>query len=223
MSRLLKISSFINKYTLSSLLRRQYASGYFEPFYNNFFRFSDNIAVVDNLGAHKYKDILYSSYLIAKKIDKLVPSGFKTCERISFLCLNQSTYVAVLLACWISGNIAVPLCSSHPETLLEYYIVDSQSSVVIASDSCTKSVKSIAAKLNINYFTISSFLKESVDGVSSLEQSKFFSWDSNYIDRKALIIYTSGSTGPPKGVVLTHGNLYFQVSKIIEITFKNKM
>ena len=39
----------------------------------------------------------------------------------------------------------------------------------------------------------------------------------NYFRHKrALIIYTSGSTGPPKGVVLTHGNLCAQMDNMIE-------
>ena len=34
--------------------------------------------------------------------------------------------------------------------------------------------------------------------------------------KRALIIYTSGSTGPPKGVVLTHGNICAQIDNMVE-------
>ena len=39
----------------------------------------------------------------------------------------------------------------------------------------------------------------------------------NYFQSKrALIIYTSGSTGPPKGVVLTHGNICAQIDNMVQ-------
>lgn len=213
-----RILCLYKKCVLGSALPISFARAFsgksFEPFYNTFFQFSDNIAVVDNHGSYKYKDILHSSYFLAKKIKTLFPNSKANAERISFLCSNDATYVSVLLACWITGNIAVPLCSKHPQSLLEYYVEDSQSKLLIANKKYLETIKNIAAKFNLPHFVADRDILSvpSIPNQNELSGSEFFSWGSGFEDQRALIIYTSGTTGKPKGVVLNHGTLHYQVS-----------
>ncbi|GIY46100.1 malonate--CoA ligase ACSF3, mitochondrial [Caerostris darwini] len=159
---------------------------------------------------------MYWSYLLAQKIKKYIPDSN---ERISFLCSNDATYVSVLLACWITGNTAVPLCTKHPESLLEYYVTDSQSKLLISNETFLGPIKNIASKSNLPSFVVNHDILSipSLTNEPKLLDSEFFSWKSNYEDRKALIIYTSGTTGPPKGVVLNHGTLHSQVTAVIKM------
>ncbi|XP_055930889.1 malonate--CoA ligase ACSF3, mitochondrial-like [Argiope bruennichi] len=201
---------------ISFYFSKTFSTKNFKPFYDSFLQHSDNIAVIDNRGSFRYKDILHTSYLLAQKIKKIIPNSN---ERISFLCSSDATYVSVLLACWITGNTAVPLCSAHPPSLLEYYITDSQSNLLISNEKYVETIKNIASKSNLPYFTVDHDILSSSSTVDhhQLLQSEFFSWDSSYENKRGLIIYTSGTTGRPKGVVLNHGTLHAQTSAVIKM------
>ncbi|GFY59040.1 malonate--CoA ligase ACSF3, mitochondrial [Trichonephila inaurata madagascariensis] len=159
---------------------------------------------------------MHSSYTVAEKIRSFVPNSR---ERISFLCSSDATYVSVLLACWLTGNVAVPLCSSHPESMLEYYITDSQSKLLISTEKYLEPIKNIASKSNLPFFFIDHDILSSPSTISQhqLLESDFFSSNSCLENERALIIYTSGTTGRPKGVVLNHGTLFSQTSAVLKM------
>ncbi|GFR01242.1 malonate--CoA ligase ACSF3, mitochondrial [Trichonephila clavata] len=159
---------------------------------------------------------MHSSYTVAEKIRSFVPNSR---ERISFLCSSDATYVSVLLACWLTGNVAVPLCSSHPESMLEYYITDSQSKLLISTEKYLEPIKNIASRSNLPFFLIDHGILSSPSTISQhqLLESDLFSSNSCSENERALIIYTSGTTGRPKGVVLNHGTLFYQTSAVLKM------
>ena len=94
----------------------------------------DRIAFIDDLGSHTYGDLSRKSDIIAQNINRALGQKSDQANKISFLCENNSSYVNTLFGIWKAGQVAVPLCKSHPSKTLEYYVTDSDSVALIASE-----------------------------------------------------------------------------------------
>jgi len=116
---------------------------------------------------------------------------------------------------WSAGGIAVPLCTTHPQSELLHVLKDSQASTVITHPDFYDKIKDVTKDAGINDLIVVGNKNEKYsdfDGVNYKAPSLFPMEES----RKALIIYTSGTTGRPKGVVSTHSNIKAQVLSLVE-------
>jgi long-subunit acyl-CoA synthetase (AMP-forming) len=54
-------------------------------------------------------------------------------QKINLVCPNDISYIVGQWAIWMSGNIVVPISGQHTDNALEYFMNDSESSLVISS------------------------------------------------------------------------------------------
>ena len=137
--------------------------------------------------------------------------GLRKNDRVMVFLTNMPEVLICYLAVLKTGAIVVPVHPAHPPQVLSYLINDSDPSMVITSTSLMETVR-IAREL--------SSLKPSMIAIGQNPHEDFihfkecFADDDSFllIDQSdnaiAAIIYTSGTTGMPKGVMLSHFNLY---------------
>jgi len=169
--------------------------------------FRNNIAIATPERKYTYQDLLQASAHIAKVLlgaTKDLQNQDLQNQRVAFLIPSGFDYVATLWGIWRSGGIAVPLCIVHPSPELEYVIVNSASTIIIAHPDF-KVMEAIAQKYNLRFILTTEF-------ISNEEICDLPNTESN---RPALILYTSGTTGKPKGVVLTHENIQAQIISLV--------
>ena len=125
----------------------------------------DKVAVVDGHGSHTYGNLSYNSGIISNGVKNLLGSkSGRTSNKISFLCENDSSYINTLLGIWEAGQVAVPLCKSHPSQTLEYYVNDSDSVAVIATESQINKVMPFAkASKTVKVVTYEELMAEKTD------------------------------------------------------------
>lgn len=172
------------------------------PVFHHAPSFSSRIAITDDSGNHSYSSLHRRAEHVASRLD--VPLG----SRVALLTPNNSQYVVGKWAIWMGGCVAVPLCQAHPAATLKYYIEDSGAEAVVVTEDLAGKIKEVVEELGIRMIHLEKVEEEGESGevrkdVTFLESSP------------AMFLYTSGTTGPPKGVVLTHGNLISQAQCLI--------
>ncbi|CAM4544369.1 malonate--CoA ligase ACSF3, mitochondrial isoform X1 [Lepidochelys kempii] len=188
------------------------------PVFTRALAFGDKIAIIDQNGEHTYRDLYTQSVHLSQQLCEVLgcSSGDLKEERISFLCPNDASYVIAQWASWMSGGIAVPLYRKHPVQELEYFIQDSQSSLVIATEEYVRDITPSAEKLGLPVLPL---INSGSNGCASDRAVEAFPLATDcpeWKDRGAMIIYTSGTTGRPKGVLSTHQNVQAVVTGLVD-------
>jgi long-chain acyl-CoA synthetase len=151
--------------------------------------------------------------------------GLKAGEKMVILSDSRAEWVMADIGNLCLGGITVPIYTSLVPEQIKYIINDSDSKIVVFSDSLQwEKLKAIKSELkNVTHYI--TFLPEAPEGALTfaqvMERGKkldqgnpgLFEKMAQQIrpDDLASIIYTSGTTGVPKGVMLTHSNFISNV------------
>ena len=151
--------------------------------------------------------------------------GLEAGDKLIILSENRPEWVISDVANLCLGGITVPIYTSLIPEQIKYIIDDSDAKIVVVSDqSQWQKIEAIKSELTkvTSYITC---LSEAPEGVLTFAQvlergRKMDKQNPGLFEKMALevkpdaiasIIYTSGTTGPPKGVMLTHSNIFSNV------------
>ena len=163
----------------------------------------ERTAVIDSTGSFTYNDLLDASSRVATSL--LAGGNDLQEQRVAFLATPGFPWVAVQWGIWRAGGVAVPLPLNSTRSELEYFIDNSQASILVFDASAETLLAPIAAAHGIRGL--------SYDQLLSCEPAELPDIAS---DRRAMILYTSGTTSRPKGVVTTHANITAQIVSLVE-------
>eukprot|EP01134_Creolimax_fragrantissima_P001489 CFRG1489T1 len=186
----------------------------FAPIIRKAKTYGDKVAIMDVHGAYSYNALFHNA---ASLSHELVQASTEEKDEVSeptiaFMTPRDYSYAATMYATWLSGAIAVPLCTSHPAAELEYVIRDSNASLVVSHPDYENILRPIAKSIGIPFIGLSSYVDEWKNGrydTTSVQSERSPA-------KNALIIYTSGTTGKPKGVLSSHINVDHQIRGLVE-------
>jgi len=170
---------------------------------------SNNIATSFGDTKRTWKEV---EQRVSQLAGALVKQGIDTRENIAILSLNSDRYFEYLNAIpWI-GAVVVPLNIRWSLKENIYSLDNSDSTVLFVDDAFLEMGQQLAKacpKLRVLVYMGD---KETPDGMLNYEKlinnsARIKPVDTNY-DELAGIFYTGGTTGFPKGVMLSHANLW---------------
>lgn len=146
-------------------------------------------------------------------------------DRVGIFAQNRPEWALVDLGVLNVRGVSVPIYATNTAEQAAYIIADTQMTILFTGDQENyDKIQAVRAQLP-HLTTVISFDEDTqLHGADSLHFSQFMRMgqrvelDTAVTDRLqaaaaddlATIIYTSGTTGEPKGVMLTHANLYHQ-------------
>lgn len=166
-------------------------------------------------------------------------------DKIAIFSENRTEWVSVDFACMFNKMISVPLYTSTSDNQIQYILENSESKICFVSssflaDKILKLKKDIPAlhevivfnnisKDDANYENVilfSDILHNHQHISENVILNELKEISASVAENDLLtIIYTSGTTGMPKGVMLTHGNIYSNVKacmKVLPISSKDR-
>jgi len=157
--------------------------------------------LIDDRRSYRGIDLL----AIALHIADVVEAGSRS-ERIGIMLPTSGAFTGVISGVWFAGRTAVPLNYLLKPEELQYVIDDSGTDLLIAS-------RKLFETLGI---------EPNVKSIVWIEDVDFTTMPSPRLPKRcaaddtAVVLYTSGTSGRPKGVMLTHHNLWSNVTQIRE-------
>ncbi|MEO7016720.1 MAG: AMP-binding protein, partial [Leifsonia sp.] len=164
---------------------------------------ADVVAVIDGDVQRTYAEL-------ADRIDRLASTfadhGIGPGDRVAFLGHNSIEFLETLFATGMLGAIFVPVNARLAPAEIAYVIGDSGAGLLVHGSEFTASLEPIVIPriaIGEHYETLlSAHLPERRDVPVTFDDT-------------AAILYTSGTTGKPKGAMLSHGNLTWNVINVL--------
>ncbi|MFI5953501.1 AMP-dependent synthetase/ligase [Cryptosporangium sp. NPDC051539] len=152
----------------------------------------------------------------------LIASGVNPGDRVGLMARTRYEWTLIDYAIWSAGGVTVPIYETSSAEQVQWILGDSGAVLVVVETSAHQSlVESVRPALP----GLRRIWQIDADAVGLLSSSGSELPPSDVDARRAAlgpedvatIIYTSGTTGRPKGCVLTHRNLLFEVGNALPV------
>lgn len=165
----------------------------------------------------------------------LEKSGLNKGDRIAIISENRIEWIIADFACMFFKTMTVPIYTTLSPESIKYIFNDAEVKICFVSNALqldkvlsikdnVPSLKTIISfnetskKSEIDILTITSILKKGQEfvGTELIDRMEHINEELNEED-VITVIYTSGTTGVPKGVMLTHKNIYSNLISCLKV------
>jgi long-chain acyl-CoA synthetase len=170
-----------------------------------------------------WRDVTSEQFLgeVVEVAKGLVASGVGPGDRVAILSANCYEWTLFDFAVWAAGAASVPIYVTSSAEQVEWILSDSGAVAVVAENAAlVERVEQVRDKLG----SLKQVWRIDDKAVETLVEAGKDVADEVIDERRAAVrpddlatlIYTSGTTGRPKGVALTHRNLYAACRNAVE-------
>ncbi len=172
--------------------------------------YPNNIATIDGEHRQTYGELTKRVTALAAALQGL---GIRSNDRVAILMLNCHEFAEAIFACWEIGAVAVPLNYRLAAEELIFIINDAECKAMISDDVMSPMTAGMRPRLEGIENYVSTVASENSLLFEDLIKNSNSEITSVVIEENDLagLFYTSGTTGLPKGVMLSHRNLWMNL------------
>lgn len=164
-------------------------------------RHPDKTATVDGARRQTFRQL---ASRVARLAGALIQLGVQRGDRVAILALNSDRYIETALAVWWAGAVLNPVNTRWTPGEIAYALKDCGASVLFVDDALApaardlpQEVPSLRTVVHMNHD-----YEQLIADAAPVEDSR------GGTGELAAVLYTGGTTGFPKGVMLSHANLW---------------
>ncbi len=178
----------------------------------------NNLATID-VASNRYQTYAEMNLRVGKIAQILKDQGVSKGDRVGFYAINTTDILDIIYGCWRIGAISLALNYRLSAEELAYQINDSKPKTLFYDLEFNSVVQNLKTTTKVqNWIDL-----DGLGGASTLE--KLISETKPYKDiisqkfsDQCLLMYSSGTTGKPKGVIITHGMMFYSAVDGINLT-----
>ncbi|MCX8083137.1 MAG: long-chain fatty acid--CoA ligase [bacterium] len=186
---------------------------------NSAIQYKNRPAVIFHRGVTTYQKIEETSNKIA---NFLFTQGVKKGDRVALYCINSPYFISIYFGIVKTGATVVPINLLLSAEEVQFILSDSGAKGIFYFEAFENNIHLIKDNLPEMRFMVAigkSSIEKAipVEKIIIEERDTFEIPELNQNEDVAAILYTSGTTGYPKGAMLTHRNLLFNVNSILQV------
>jgi len=145
--------------------------------------------------------------------------GVKQGDRVGFYAPNSTDILDIIFACWRIGAITLALNYRLTAEELTYQLTDADTKTLFFDTEFSETVTKIRKTAQVdNWIDL-----DGLGGESSFERGitnspKTEEMIEQEFDDQCMLMYSSGTTGKPKGVIITHGMMFYSAINGISLS-----
>lgn len=181
---------------------------------NHFSRFSPNKWATIDLASGRRRTYPELNDRVGRVAAMLKSRGIKKGDRVAYLALNSTDIIDIVYGCWRMGAVCLALNFRLTPPELKFILDNAAAEAVIYDHMFEPVVAALKEmELPVDHWIGTDGLGGDSDFERSLAQVKdpLLVMEPQTLDDQCMLMYSSGTTGMPKGVIITHGMIYFAV------------
>ncbi len=170
---------------------------------------ADHPALIDLSSQRRYS---YSQMheRVGRAAGMLQDKGVKRGDRVAFLMLNSSDLLEIIFGCWRIGAICVALNFRLTPSELTFILNNSGTDVLIYDSAFAAIKEPLQKSTEVKHYIHSDCMGDDTEYEQGLAAATpVMEMIDQTLDDTCMLMYSSGTTGTPKGVIITHGMMYF--------------
>ncbi|WP_331000556.1 AMP-binding protein [Streptomyces luteolifulvus] len=143
-------------------------------------------------------------------------NGVRPGDRVAMLLVDTPQFPVVYFGVLAAGAVAVPLNVMSTASEIDHVLTDADARFLVCAASLLAQARGAAEPLGTVLLTVGPGPAGTVDLQNTAQDTAPI--DDSAVrepDDVAVVFYTSGTTGEPKGVMLTHRNILYNVERMV--------